>query len=230
MLYRVGDSEIEQLMPILSSGGIDVYTTESSFKASVKETRYGGFFSADLFLVFRDEVVRQRAIQAIYAHNLNVMKPPRNLKYVWMRVAYYPKIYFGSNSLAGSGTIQGPVLDVGGSDYIEPVDCTTAASFFQDIPKRFGITGNVELIITPKPMVSMRPTLIGNEHGFDSGCTNCSNWSLLAGDLTPLRTAGGMNIIRVDRQHSPFLVQIIDAMEQKITVARQSQAGSSQAK
>ena len=49
---------------------------------------------------------------------------------------------------------------------------------------------------------------------------NGNSWSLLAGDLTPLRTAAGEDVIRVDKQRSPFLVQVIDAMEQRITAAR----------
>jgi hypothetical protein len=241
MSYQRGDSGIKQLVPIISSGGIDVYSSASSFRESVQETRYGGFFWSDLFLVFRDEDVRQKAIQAITANNrptnannvpstantkvtITETKPVnyKHLKYVRMRVAYYPNLYIGPNDITGA-TVQGPVLDVGESVYIEPLRCTSsgASPFFPDK------TGNIELIETVDPGVS---TLIGREYGFTNYCTNCPSWSLLAGDLTPLRTAGGWNIIRVDKQHSPFLVQIIDAMEQRLVAARQNPAGKDSVK
>jgi hypothetical protein len=136
-----------------------------------------------------------------------------------MRVAYYPSLYIVPNNISGE-TIQGPVLDVGESEYIEPVRCTSSgvSKFFPDK------TGNVEMILTAYE------TLIGDEYGFTNYCTNCPSWSLLAGDLTPLRTAGGRNIIRVDKQHSPFLVQIIDAMEQRLAAARQNPDGKDSVK
>ena len=235
MSYRFGDADIEQLVPIISSGGIDVYTSTSSFKESVQETRYGKFFWSDLFLVFRDEDVRQKAIQAITANNnpipvdnrpingVTIAQPKpgsyKYLKYVWMRVAYYPNLYIGPNNHTGE-TVQGPILDVEASAFIEPVRCTSLGvfPFFQDKIR------NVEMIVT------RFPTSIGEENGFTNDCTNCPSWSLLAGDLTPLRTAGGRNIIRVDKQHSPFLVQIIDAMEKRLAVARQNPDGKDSVK
>ena len=233
MSYLYSDADIEQLVPIISSGGIDVYSSESSFRESVQETRHGGIFWSDLFLVFRDEDIRQRAIQAITANNqprpvdnmpinglIISQTPPgiyKYLKYMWMRVAYYPDLYTGPNNITGE-TIQGPVLDVEASAYIEPVRCTSSGiwPFFQNK------TRNVEMIVTPKLKVAVYPTLIGHEYGFENDCTNCPRWSLLAGDLEPLKTAGGRHIIRIDKQHSPFLAQIIDAMEKRLADARQN--------
>jgi hypothetical protein len=240
MSFMPGYSNIEPLVPIVSSGGIDVYVSESSFNESVREKRFGGYFWADLFLVFHDEDTRQKAIRTIAANNrptttnnipitantrvtINETKPGNYeyLKYVRMRVAYYPNLYIGSNNITGE-TVQGPVLDVGESDYIEPVRCTSSGSspFFPDK------TGNNEII----EIDSGVSTLIGHEYGFTNYCTNCPSWSLLTGDLTPLRTAGGWGIIRVDKQHSPFLVQIIDAMEQRLAAARQNPDGKDSAK
>jgi hypothetical protein len=212
--------EVEPLMPITSGGGIDVYAGESSFRESVQARPFDGFFWADLILVFRDEGARQRAIQEITANNPKWVWQDSltNLKYVWMRVAYYPTIYLGPNHLPNGETLLGPLLSVGESDYIEPVRCTEGGfSYLENKDESF------ELIL---PAMGMRwaygLATIGSENGFVHGCTNCNSWSLLAGDLTPLRTAAGEDVIRVDKQRSPFLVQVIDAMEQRLAAARQN--------
>ena len=215
--------EVQPLVPITSGGGIDVYAGESSFRESVQATPSDGSFWADIIFVYRDEGARQRAIQEITANNPKWVWQDSltNLKYVWMRVAYYPTIYLGPNHLPNGETLLGPVLSVGVSDYIEPGRCTEGGfTHFENKDESF------ELVFTRDD----RYARIGSENGFVQGCTNCNSWSLLAGDLTPLRTAAGEDVIRVDKQRSPFLVQVIDAMEQRLAAARQNPDGKDSAK
>jgi hypothetical protein len=234
------EGKSEQLVPLITGGAIDVYTSASSFAESAQETRFGGYFWSDLILVFRDEDTRQKAIQAITANNKSLpannipaisgvfttvitdARPGsyKSLKYLWMRIAYYPSFYLIPNS-ASSATVPGPVLDVVTSDYIEPIACSGGGVYraLQGQTKY----KDVELVV-----IGDAPPY--GEQGFQKDCTNCADWSLLAGDLRPLRTTGGRNIIRVDRQRSPFLARIIDVMEQKIAAARQNSDGKDSVK
>jgi TonB family protein len=218
--YYAGEPEVQKLIPIITAGGIDVYTNDKEFTEAVQAREFNGSFSATVFFVFRDEAVRQLAIQAIAKNNPHAKAD--DLKYVVMNVGYSPT-FLDPHILRPNGdAVAGPILAVGSSDYIVPVRCTTS-SLYRDFQNK---AGNVELIVTPGPTTTV-PTLLGSEGGFIDACTNCTRWSLLAGDLTPLRTVAGFGVIRLNEQGTPFLMQVVEAMDKRIAAARSNEGDKS---
>jgi hypothetical protein len=245
-LAAYAGAEVYNVIPIFSKDGIDVYTVERDFNDAIDMKEFNGSFVTTLYFVFRDEEVRQKAIQSISEYNPQQSSKScsvpvnsasgtnwkRNqdcsdlygtaegktnkLKYVAMSVGYYPIILNPQITRPNGQTIFGPILEVFQSDYIAPMMCIGSLPFRAE-QNRFP---DIELILDNRRDMSA-PTVIGAERGFIEECGSCPRWSLFTGDLSPLRDPElGFSFIHLDKQRTPFLLEVVETMRKKIAESR----------
>ncbi len=195
----------KRLIPIYSDGKIDVYVNQGSLDEAVSFKNYTNF-SAQLYFVYRDEATRQQAIASVQKNNPDVVADKlKELKYAVMEVEYFR---YAFNGLTADGKpVPGPVMHVSGSGYVMPTGCDLNDYALSD---ESGYPGPENETIWPSH------NLIGSEtYAFVDG-SNSPRWSLLLGDLTPLRTKIGFTVIKINAAQTPLLHQILLNVSQKI--------------
>lgn len=200
----------QRLIPVYSNGEIDVFVDQRSLDQAIAFHLRNGNFGAHLYFVYRDESARQRAIASICAGRSanapSCMDKLKALKYVLMDVDYYKTGLFGVVTPDGK-PVPGPVLSVKGSIYLAPTACQAADSVLKGYR---GYPGPLnETIWASHDGIGTETYAFMNE-------SNSPRWSLLLGDLTPLRTKIGFAAININREQTPLLYQVLLNVDQKI--------------
>lgn len=200
----------QPLVPVYSDGKIDVYVDQRSLDEAIRFRVGNGNFSAHLYFVYRDESTRQEAIGSICTESSRPRKTCvdklKDLKYVLMDVGYYKTGLVGVVTPDGK-PVPGPVLSVKESVYLSPTGCDAADSVLS------GYRGY------PGPeneTIWASHTGIGTETYAFMNESNSPRWSLLLGDLTPLKTKIGFAAIQINREPTPLLSQVLFNVSQKI--------------
>jgi len=209
-LYGNGclDDCFQPLIPVYSDGKIDVYVDQHSLDQAIAFRLSNGNFATHLYFVFRDESKRQQAIASIcggYSKNPSSCGDRlKGLKYVLMDVGYYKT---GLNGVRPDGKpVPGPVLRVNASVYLAPTACTNIF----DLSGYRGYPGpESETIIASHDGIGAETYAFMNE-------SNSPRWSLLLGDLTPLKTKIGFAAININQEQTPLLYQVLLHVSQKI--------------
>jgi len=194
-----------RLIPVYSDGKIDVYVSQGTLDEAVSfKNNYN--FDAQLYFVYRDEPTRQQAIASIRKNNRSVRGDKlKELKYVVMDVQYFKSSF---NGLTADGKpVPGPVMAVAGSGYVMPTGCDLYDYVLSD---ESGYPGPENETIWPSH------NLIGSETYAFRNEADSERWSLLLGDLTPLKTKLGFQVIKINSVQTPLLYQVVLNVSQKI--------------
>jgi len=201
-----GILSFRRLIRVHSDGKIDVYLNQGSLDEAVA-FKNSANFAAQLYFVYRDDSTRQEAIANIQRNNPVVaVDKLRKLKYVVMDIDYYK---YGLNVITPDGKpVPGPVANVSGSDFVMPTGCDLYDYALGD---KQGYPGPEYETIWPSH------NLIGSETYAFNDLSNSPRWSLLLGDLTPLKTKIGFQAIKINSLQTPLLNQVLVNVSQKIT-------------
>ena len=198
-----------RLVPVYSDGKIGVYADQRSLEEAIS-FRIATNFAVHLYFVYTDDSIRQQAIESIERHS---PIPPNHdklqeLKYVMMDVDYYERGIFGLATRDGR-PVPGPALVVNGSVYLSPFGCEVS-DYLMGLNKAPGYPSAETEIIRASPGG------VGAETYEFIGESSSPHWSLLLGDLAPLRTNVGFKAVRVSREQTPFMFQVLMNVRQKI--------------
>jgi hypothetical protein len=198
-----------RLIPVYSNGRIDVYMDKRSLDEAVG-FRISINFGAHLYFVYRDESARQQAIASIERHRPTAQRDDKlqELKYVLMDVDYYGHGIFGVATSDGK-PVPGPVLSVNSIVYLSPIGCEVG-DYSLGLSQAPGYPGSDDGIIraSARGIGAETPEFIGE--------SNSPGWSLLLGDLAPLQTKMGLRAIKVSREQTPLVYQVLLSAGEKI--------------
>lgn len=123
-----------------------------------------------------------------------------------MDVGYYKTGLFGVLTPDGK-PVPGPVLSVKESVYLSPTGCAAADSVLSGYRGYPGPEN--ETIWASHNGIGTETYAFMNE-------SSSPHWSLLLGDLTPLKTKIGFAAININREQTPLLYKVLLNVSQKI--------------